>query len=83
MKLQSTKYVILKSHVIKYNSYYLLCLQIKWINKQKVLVFSARGVTQRDRHLMQDIRTLMPHCKEENKMERKDNLAVINEVCML
>lgn len=54
--------------------------QIKWTNKQRVLVFASRGISHRDRHLMQDLRTLMPHSKPESKMERKDDLFVINEV---
>nr|CAG4636241.1 EOG090X07MB [Eubosmina coregoni] len=53
----------------------------KWINKQRVLVFSARGITQRDRHLMVDLRDMMPHSKTESKFERKDPLFVINEIC--
>ncbi|EDW17281.2 LOW QUALITY PROTEIN: uncharacterized protein Dmoj_GI16813 [Drosophila mojavensis] len=42
----------------------------KWINKQRVLVFAARGISHRDRHLMRDIKTLMPHHRPESKMER-------------
>jgi hypothetical protein len=54
--------------------------QIKWINKQRVLIFASRGISHRDRHLMQDLKTLMPHSKPESKMERKDDLFVVNEV---
>jgi ribosome biogenesis protein BRX1 len=50
------------------------------VNKQRVLVFAARGITQRDRHLMVDLRDMMPHSKTESKFERKDPLFVINEV---
>ncbi|CAB0012831.1 unnamed protein product [Nesidiocoris tenuis] len=53
----------------------------KWINRQRVLVFAARGTTQRDRHLMNDLKTIMPHGKAENKISRRENLAVINELC--
>ncbi|XP_069703321.1 ribosome biogenesis protein BRX1 homolog [Periplaneta americana] len=53
----------------------------KWINKQRVLIFASRGISHRDRHLMQDLRSLMPHSKPESKMERKDSLFVINEMC--
>jgi hypothetical protein len=31
---------------------------------------------------MQDLRTLMPHSKPESKMERKDDLFVVNEVSL-
>ncbi|TDG45454.1 hypothetical protein AWZ03_008077 [Drosophila navojoa] len=53
----------------------------KWINKQRVLVFAARGISHRDRHLMRDIKTLMPHHRPESKMERSKTLAVVNEMC--
>ncbi|XP_030624822.1 ribosome biogenesis protein BRX1 homolog [Chanos chanos] len=53
----------------------------KWKNKERVLVFSSRGVSFRARHLMQDLRTMMPHSKADSKMDRKDKLFVVNEVC--
>ncbi|XP_037940487.1 ribosome biogenesis protein BRX1 homolog, partial [Teleopsis dalmanni] len=53
----------------------------KWVNKQRVLVFAARGINHRDRHLMRDIKTLMPHHRPESKMERSKTLSVINEMC--
>uniref|UniRef100_A0A8C7QDF3 Ribosome biogenesis protein BRX1 homolog n=1 Tax=Oncorhynchus mykiss TaxID=8022 RepID=A0A8C7QDF3_ONCMY len=53
----------------------------KWRNKERVLVFSSRGINFRTRHLMQDLRTMMPHSKADTKMDRKDKLFVINEVC--
>ncbi|KAM3874604.1 ribosome biogenesis protein BRX1 homolog [Diretmus argenteus] len=53
----------------------------KWTNKERVLIFSSRGINFRTRHLMQDLRTMMPHAKADTKMDRKDKLFVINEVC--
>ncbi|XP_006627197.1 ribosome biogenesis protein BRX1 homolog [Lepisosteus oculatus] len=53
----------------------------KWTNKERVLLFSSRGVDFRTRHLMNDLRTLMPHTKPDTKMDRKDKLFVVNEVC--
>merc|ERR1712131_119111 len=53
----------------------------KWTNKERVLVFSSRGVDYRTRHLMKDLKTIMPHTKADTKMDRKDKLFVINEVC--
>ncbi|RZB39377.1 ribosome biogenesis protein BRX1 -like [Asbolus verrucosus] len=55
--------------------------QVKWINKQRVLVFSTRGINHRDRHLMEDLKKLMPHHKPESKMERSKTLSVVNEMC--
>ncbi|CAO2592355.1 Ribosome biogenesis protein BRX1 homolog [Lemmus lemmus] len=53
----------------------------KWKNKERILIFSSRGINFRTRHLMQDLRMLMPHSKADTKMDRKDKLFVINEVC--
>ncbi|XP_047425211.1 ribosome biogenesis protein BRX1 homolog isoform X2 [Mugil cephalus] len=53
----------------------------KWTNKERVLIFSSRGVNFRTRHLMNDLRTIMPHSKADTKMDRKDKLFVVNEVC--
>lgn len=52
----------------------------KWINRQRVLVLCGRGINFRDRHLMKDLKTLMPHHKAESKLERWKTLAVINEL---
>uniref|UniRef100_A0A8D0FYN2 Ribosome biogenesis protein BRX1 homolog n=1 Tax=Sphenodon punctatus TaxID=8508 RepID=A0A8D0FYN2_SPHPU len=57
--------------------------QGKWKNKERVLIFSSRGINFRTRHLMNDLRTLMPHAKADTKMDRKDKLFVINEVCKI
>nr|AEE62983.1 unknown [Dendroctonus ponderosae] len=53
----------------------------KWTNKQRVLIFATRGINHRDRHLMEDIKKLMPHHKPEAKMERSKTLSVVNEMC--
>lgn len=63
-------------------------LKAKWelnryINKQRTLVFCSRGVTHRDRHLLSDIRDLLPHSKTDVKFDTKDNLMMVNEVCEL
>ncbi|KAK7069402.1 Ribosome biogenesis protein BRX1, partial [Halocaridina rubra] len=52
----------------------------KWTNKQRVLIFGARGLSFRDRHLMLDLRNLMPHSRTESKKERKDDIWIINEM---
>ncbi|XP_076686888.1 ribosome biogenesis protein BRX1 homolog [Andrena cerasifolii] len=55
--------------------------KVKWINKQRVLVFATRGISYRHRHLMDDLKTLMPHHRPESKMEHTKQLQVINEMC--
>ena len=64
------------------NIYYFFQQQSKWINKQRVLIFGCRGLASRDRHLMEDLRTLMPHSKSDSKMHRKKegSLFVVNEI---
>lgn len=52
----------------------------KWKNKTRVLVLCARGISFRDRHLLKDLKTLMPHHKAEPKMERWKTLSIINEM---
>lgn len=37
-------------------------------NKQRVLIFSSRGVTSRSRHLIEDMRKLIPHHKKDVKV---------------
>lgn len=58
-----------------------IMFQIKWVNKQRVLIFASRGISHRDRHLMEDLKKIMPHHKPEAKMERSKTLSVINEMC--
>ena len=53
----------------------------RYINKQRTLVLSSRGITHRDRHLLEDIRDLLPHSKKDVKFDAKDDLSVINELC--
>jgi len=40
-------------------------------NKQRVLIFSTRGITHRYRHLMNDLRILLPHSKKRIKIRFK------------
>ncbi|KAK4887588.1 hypothetical protein RN001_003859 [Aquatica leii] len=53
----------------------------KWTNRQRVLVFCSRGMNYRYRHLMEDLKTLMPHHRAEPKMERSKTLTVVNDMC--
>lgn len=41
---------------------------VPYTNKQRVLVFSTRGITARYRHLMEDLRNMLPHHKKEVKV---------------
>jgi len=56
-------------------------VKTKWINKQRVLIFGCRGLGHRDRHLMTDLRSIMPHSKSDSKMHRKkEPMFVVNEI---
>lgn len=41
---------------------------VPYMNKQRCLVFSTRGITARYRHLMEDIRRMLPHHKKDVKV---------------
>lgn len=41
----------------------------KYRNKQRCLVLCLRGATARYRHLLEDIRALIPHHKKESKLD--------------
>ena len=53
---------------------------VTYANKQRVLVFGSRGMTARYRHLMEDVRNLIPHHKKESKLDTSDDLTVICEI---
>ena len=44
----------------------------RYRNKQRCLVLCSRGVTARYRHLLEDLRSLMPHHKKESKLDPGD-----------
>ena len=51
-------------------------------NKQRCLVLASRGITVRHRHLLEDLRSLLPHHKKDVKLDaKKSDLRVINELC--
>lgn len=41
----------------------------RYRNKQRCLVLCSRGITARYRHVLEDLRTLMPHHKKESKLD--------------
>lgn len=51
--------------------------------RQRVLVISSRGITQRHRHLMNDLSGLLPHSKRDAKLDSKHQLPLLNELCDL
>jgi len=51
--------------------------------REKVLVLCSRGTTSQFRHLMLDVRKLLPHAKKDVKLDAKDALNLLNEICEL
>jgi len=45
----------------------------RYHNKQRCLILSSRGITSRHRHLLEDLRTLLPHHKKESKLDVAKN----------
>ena len=41
----------------------------RYRNKQRCLILCSRGITARFRHLLEDLRTLIPHHKKESKLD--------------
>ena len=48
----------------------------KWFNKQKVLILASRGTNAVFRHVMNDIKDLLPHHKAETKFDLHNDVAV-------
>lgn len=46
----------------------------KMTNRQKCLVLGSRNMSGKDRHLLVDLRGLMPHAREHAKLEARDDL---------
>ena len=46
----------------------LLPAAVTYTNKHRCLVFGSRGMTARYRHLLEDVRALVPHHKKESKV---------------
>jgi len=52
----------------------------KWTNKERVLIFAARGINFRGRHLLSDLMNMMPHSKTDSKMQKRESLFAVNEI---
>ncbi|EDO16308.1 hypothetical protein Kpol_1053p46 [Vanderwaltozyma polyspora DSM 70294] len=55
----------------------------QFMNKQRTLLISSRGVNFRHRHLIQDLFSLLPHSKKEPKLDTKKDLQQLNEIAEL
>lgn len=55
----------------------------QFMNKQRTLLISSRGVNFRHRHLIQDLDSLLPHARKEPKLDTKKDLQQLNEIAEL
>ena len=55
----------------------------KWINRERILSVAGRGVSYRGRHLLRDLRRLMPHHKTETKFDSRTRLLELNEIASM
>ncbi|SCW00648.1 LAFE_0C08856g1_1 [Lachancea fermentati] len=55
----------------------------QFMNKQRTLLISSRGVTFRHRHLIQDLHSLLPQSRKEPKLDTKKDLGQLNEIAEL
>jgi len=53
---------------------------MKYVNKQRCLMLCSRGAVASYRHLMGDVRSLLPHNKLDVKLDTKRELTAINEI---
>lgn len=54
---------------------------VKWINKQRTLVVASRGISHQERHLVNDVISLLPHSKKECKIEKEVARDDLVEIC--
>mmetsp|Transcript_6891 Transcript_6891/g.15615 ORF Transcript_6891/g.15615 Transcript_6891/m.15615 type:complete len:272 (+) Transcript_6891:41-856(+) len=57
----------------------------KYRNKQRCLVLCLRGATARYRHLLEDLRTLLPHHKKESKLDsgKSGAASAVNDIAQM
>jgi len=54
---------------------------LAWVNKQRTMVVSSRGVSHSERYTMNDLIDLLPHAKKECKIEKNIAKTELNEIC--
>lgn len=55
-------------------------MEKKWTDRERVLLLCSRGSTARTRHLINDLKSLMPHVHCESKFEKGKELKNLNEI---
>ena len=52
-----------------------------WINKTRTLIVSSRGVSHQERHLVNNLLSLIPNAKKECKIEKEIAREELTEIC--
>ena len=54
---------------------------LNWINKTRTLIVASRGITHQERHLINDLVSLIPNAKKEYKIEKDIAREQLVEIC--
>ena len=52
-----------------------------WINKTRTLIVSSRGVSHQERHLVNNLLSIIPNAKKECKIEKEIAREELTEIC--
>ena len=56
--------------------------QVKnWKNKQRTMVVGSRGIGTKEKNIMMDLMSLLPHSKKDAKIEKNDTNERVTEIC--
>ena len=55
----------------------------QWLNRQRVLVLGSRGISADVRHLLRDLGALLVHSRRDCKLDRRDSLSTLADICEL
>ena len=53
----------------------------QWINKTRILIVGSRGVSHQERHLINNLMSIIPNSKKECKIEKDIAKTELNEIC--
>lgn len=57
---------------------------LKWTDRERVMLLCSRGSLVRTRHLLNDLKRMLPHSHGESKYGKNGNIADdLNEMCEL
>ncbi len=54
---------------------------LNWINKTRTLIIASRGISHQERHLINDLVSLIPNAKKEYKIEKDIAREQLIEIC--